>query len=63
MTSVTKLKVIELVDGLHFATIITNLFAIAHGVPLYQAVIAQSIFSAVVLLMEVPTGLVADKFG
>lgn len=63
MTSVTKLKVIELVDGLHFATIITNLFAIAHGVPLYQAVIAQSIFSAVVLFMEIPTGLISDKFG
>lgn len=63
MTNVTRLKVIELVDGLHFATIITNLFAIANGVPLYQAVIAQSVFSAVVLLMEVPTGLVADKFG
>jgi len=63
MTTVTKLKAIEFFDGLHFATIITNLYAIFHGVPLYHAVLAQSVYSAVVLLMEVPTGIVADKFG
>ena len=63
MTTVKKLKAIEFFDGLHFATIITNLFAIFHGVPLYHAVLAQSVYSAVALLMEVPTGLIADKFG
>lgn len=63
MNTVTKLKAIEFFDGLHFATIITNLYAIYNGVPLYHAVLAQSVYSAVVLLMEVPTGLVADKFG
>lgn len=63
MNTVTKLKVIEFFDGLHFATIIINLYAIYSGVPLYQAVIAQSVYSAVVLFMEVPTGLIADKFG
>ncbi len=63
MTTVHKLKTIEFFDGLHFATIITNLYAIFYGVPLYHAVLAQSVYSAVVLLMEVPTGLIADKFG
>lgn len=63
MNIVTKLKIIEFFDGLHFATIIINLYAIYNGVPLHHAILAQSVYSAIVLLMEVPTGLIADKFG
>ncbi len=47
---------------MYFATIVTNLFALSQGVSLTNVVIAQSVFSATVLLSEVPTGVVADKF-
>lgn len=61
-STVKKLKIIEFIDGMYFATIVTNLFALSQGVSLTNVVIAQSVFSGIVLLSEVPTGLVADKF-
>ena len=61
-STVKKLKIIEFIDGMYFATIVTNLFALSQGVSLANVVIAQSVFSGVVLLSEVPTGFVADKF-
>lgn len=63
MKTVAKLKLIEFLDGMYFATIITNLFAVSQGVPLYHAVIAQSVFAGTVFLSEIPTGVIADKFG
>lgn len=63
MTTVTKLKVIEFLDGLYFSTIITSLYAIASGLSLAHVVFAQGLYSLTVLFMEVPTGIVADKFG
>lgn len=63
MDAVRKLKVIEFLDGLYFATIITSLFAIAEGMTLSQVVFAQGLYSLSVIAMEVPTGIVADKFG
>lgn len=61
MSTVTKLKAIEFLDGLYFSTIITSLFAISQGMSLYHVVFAQGIYSLTVILMEVPTGVVADK--
>lgn len=61
-STVKKLKIIEFIDGMYFATIVTNLFALSQGVSLANVVIAQSVFSGVVLLSEVPTGFIADKF-
>lgn len=63
MKTVQKLKLIEFIDGMFFATIVTNLFAISQGVSLSNAVIAQSIFAGTVFLSEIPTGFIADKFG
>lgn len=63
MKTVQKLKLIEFVDGMFFANIVTNLFAISQGVSLSNAVIAQSIFAGTVFLSEIPTGFIADKFG
>ncbi|MCA9331695.1 MFS transporter [Candidatus Saccharibacteria bacterium] len=63
MKTVAKLKLIEFLDGMYFSTIITNLFAVSEGVPLYHAVIAQSVFTGTVFLSEIPTGVIADKFG
>lgn len=63
MSTVKKLKLIEFFDGLYFATIITSLFAVFHGISLSQIVFAQGLYSLNVLLMEVPTGVIADKFG
>lgn len=63
METVKKLKIIEFLDGLYFATIITSLFAVYHGIPLSQVVFGQGIYSVTIILMEVPTGVIADKFG
>ena len=63
MDTVKKLKRIEFLDGLYFATIITSLFAVSKGISLSQIVIAQGIYSVTIVFMEVPTGLIADKFG
>lgn len=63
MKTVQKLKLIELIDGMFFANIIINLFALSQGVSLSNAVIAQSIFAGTVFLSEIPTGFIADKFG
>lgn len=63
MSTVAKIKLIEFFDGLYFATIITSLFAVYNGISLSQVVFGQGLYSLVVLLMEVPTGVVADKFG
>lgn len=63
MKTVAKLKLIEFIDGMFFATIVTNLFAISQGVSLSNAVIAQSVFAGTVFLSEIPTGFIADKFG
>jgi len=63
MKTVAKLKLIEFIDGMFFANIVTNLFAISQGVSLSNAVIAQSIFAGTVFLSEIPTGFIADKFG
>lgn len=63
MDTVKKLKIIEFLDGLYFATIITSLFAIAEGISLSQVVFAQGLYSLTIILMEVPTGIVADRFG
>ncbi len=63
MKTTSKLKLIEFLDGLYFATVITSLFAVSKGITLSQIVVAQGLFSLAVIIMEVPTGLVADKFG
>lgn len=63
MKTVKKLKLIEFIDGMFFATIVTNLFVISQGVSLSNAVIAQSVFAGTVFLAEIPTGYIADKFG
>jgi MFS family permease len=63
MKTVAKLKLIEFIDGMFFANIVINLFAISQGVSLSNAVIAQSIFAGTVFLSEIPTGFIADKFG
>lgn len=63
METVKKLKAIEFLDGLYFATIITSLFAVYHGISLSQVIFGQGLYSLTVVFMEVPTGIVADKFG
>lgn len=63
MKTVAKLKLIEFIDGMFFANIMINLFALSQGVLLSNAVIAQSIFAGTVFLSEIPTGFIADKFG
>ncbi len=63
MKTTSKLKLIEFLDGLYFATIITSLFAVSKGITLSQIVIAQGLYSLIIIVMEVPTGLIADKFG
>lgn len=63
METVRKLKIIEFLDGLYFATIITSLFAVSQGISLSQVVFGQGLYSLTIILMEVPTGVVADKFG
>jgi MFS family permease len=63
LSTVTKLKFIEFLDGLYFSTIITSLYAISQGMTLYHVVFAQGLYSLTIIAMEVPTGVIADKFG
>lgn len=63
MNTTKKLRLIEFLDGLYFSTIITSLYAIASGLSLTNVVFAQGLYSITVLLMEVPTGVIADKYG
>lgn len=63
MDTVKKLKIIEFLDGLYFSTIITSLYAISQGMNLSHVVFAQGIYSLTVIFMEVPTGVIADKYG
>lgn len=50
-------------DGLYFSTLITSLYAVHVGLRLSDVVFAQAVYSTAVFLMEVPTGIIADKFG
>lgn len=63
MSPVTRFKLIGLLDGLYFSTIVTSLYAVSVGLSISGVVLAQAIYSTTVFLMEIPTGIVADKFG
>lgn len=63
MNHIKTFKWISFLDGLYFTTIVTSLYAVHVGIPLSSVVIAQAIYSATVFLMEIPTGLIADRFG
>jgi len=62
MKTVKKLQVAELLDGLYFSTIITSLYAIFHGISLSQVAFAQAFYSINLVIMEVPTGIIADRY-
>jgi MFS family permease len=63
MKHVNIFKWISFLDGLYFTTIVTSLYAVHVGMGLSDVVLAQAIYSTTVFLMEIPTGIVADKFG
>ena len=58
-----KLYVIGFLKGLYFHLPIFTIFLVGHGVNLEAIVFAASFYSLLQFLMEVPTGLIADRFG
>lgn len=62
-TNAYFLKLSSFFSGLSFYTPIVPLYFLTHGVNLTVVVLAQAFYSTAVLLFEVPTGVLADRFG
>jgi len=62
MGNVKKLQLAEFLNGLYFSTIVTSLFAVFQGISLAQVAFAQAFYSITIILMEVPTGVIADRY-
>ncbi len=63
MKNLTKLKIISFLWGAAFHMPIISLYFLNNGVSLQAIVISQTIYSIFAFIGEVPTGLIADKFG
>jgi MFS family permease len=61
--NVKLLKLISLLDGIYFSTIVSSIFLISKGIDPAIMISMQAVYSATILGFEVPTGVVADKFG
>ena len=62
-SNIKKFYLFQLVSGMMFFLPIVVLFWQDNGLSLTQIMILQSMFSIVVVLLEVPTGYLADIFG
>src|SRR5258708_39702365 len=63
MKNLTKLKVISFLWGVAFHMPIISLYFLNNGVNLQAIVISQTLYSIFSFLGEIPTGVLADKFG
>ena len=63
-SNIWKMYVMEIFQNLHFfAGILVPFFTIWGGITFAQIMILQAIFTFSIVLFEVPTGAVADRFG
>lgn len=58
-----RFKLIHLFQEMMFYTPILTLYLVKHEVGLQDIIISQSIYTIAMLLAEIPTGVLADKFG
>ncbi len=63
MNNLKKLYLISLASGMLFYTPIMTLFLLERGISLGFLVAAQTMFSVAMMAAELPTGVLADKYG
>lgn len=63
MQNTTKLKLIGFLKGLYFYVPVFTLYFLDAGVTLPQIIFSQVFFSFMSVLGEIPTGILADKYG
>lgn len=63
MNNVKKLYLISLTSGMLFYTPIMTLFLLQRGISVGFLVAAQTVFSIAMMAAELPTGVLADKYG
>lgn len=63
LSDVQKLYAISLLSGMLFYTPVMTLFLLQRDISVAFLVIAQTAFSVAMMLSEVPTGVLADKYG
>ncbi len=63
MKTTTKFKILGLLKGGYFYLPIFTLYATDHGITMSVVVFSQAFYSVSQFLFEVPTGVLADRFG
>lgn len=63
MTNLKKLYLVSLTSGMLFYTPVMTLFLLQRGISVGFLVVAQTVFSIAMMLGEIPTGVLADKYG
>ncbi len=61
--NIKLLRLSSLFMGMSFFTPILSLYFLSKGVGIAQVVLAQTLYSIMIVVAEVPTGAIADKFG
>lgn len=62
-SNIWKLRLIRIGMGFVFSTAIMVLFWQSHGLSMAEVMFLQSAFALSMVLFEVPTGFIADRFG
>lgn len=63
MSNVKKLYLISLISGMLFYTPIMSLFLLERDISIAFLLVAQTVFSIAMMSAELPTGVLADKYG
>lgn len=63
MKNVKKLQLINFISGMYFYTPVMSLFLLQQNISIGFLVAAQTAFSVAMMLGELPTGVLADRFG
>ena len=61
--NITLLKLVSFFMGMSFFTPVLSLFFLSKGVSLAQIIFSQTAYSVLIVVSEMPTGVLADKFG
>lgn len=61
--NIKLLKIASVLMGMGFFTPVVSLYFLSKGVGISQVVLAQTLYSLMIVVMEVPTGAVADRYG
>lgn len=63
LKNIRLMKLVSLFSGMSFFTPVLSLYFLSRGVSLGTIIFAQAAYSILIILAEVPTGVIADKFG